>query len=154
LEKQVEVCSQLHDIHVARLLVAGCDVWLNTARSQEAHLAGVGWKAAMNGCWLSVLDGWWDGEADYVHRLGDRTGVKVMMIRLTRMRWRRMPCMTCSIRKWCLCLPPGCRRAAASVDYQNEGGDPVHPFFNTARRCEIMRLQSLFPASDRYHSSV
>ena len=55
-----------YDIHVARLLVAGCDVWLNTPRRPREASGTSGMKAAMNGLPnLSVLDGWWD-EADYV----------------------------------------------------------------------------------------
>jgi starch phosphorylase len=55
-----------YDIHVARLMVAGCDVWLNTPRRPREASGTSGMKAAMNGLPnLSVLDGWWD-EADYV----------------------------------------------------------------------------------------
>lgn len=54
-----------YDIHVSRLLVAGCDVWLNTPRRPREASGTSGMKAAMNGLPnLSVLDGWWD-EADY-----------------------------------------------------------------------------------------
>ncbi|WKT82732.1 MULTISPECIES: alpha-glucan family phosphorylase [unclassified Thermosynechococcus] len=55
-----------YDMHVAKMMVAGCDVWLNTPlRPQEASGTS-GMKAAMNGLPnLSTLDGWWD-EADYV----------------------------------------------------------------------------------------
>lgn len=55
-----------YDIHVSRLMVAGCDIWLNTPRRPREASGTSGMKAAMNGlpnC--SVLDGWWD-EADYV----------------------------------------------------------------------------------------
>ena len=55
-----------YDIHVARLMVAGCDVWLNTPRRPREASGTSGMKAAMNGLPnLSVLDGWW-AEADYV----------------------------------------------------------------------------------------
>jgi starch phosphorylase len=55
-----------YDMHVNRLLVAGCDVWLNTPRRPREASGTSGMKAAMNGLPnLSVLDGWWD-EADYV----------------------------------------------------------------------------------------
>ena len=55
-----------YDIHIARLMVAGCDVWLNTPRRPREASGTSGMKAAMNGLLnLSVLDGWWD-EADYV----------------------------------------------------------------------------------------
>ncbi|WP_448562069.1 alpha-glucan family phosphorylase [Trichothermofontia sp.] len=54
-----------YDIQVSRLLVAGCDVWLNTPRRPREASGTSGMKAAMNGGLnLSVLDGWW-AEADY-----------------------------------------------------------------------------------------
>jgi len=56
-----------YDIHVSRLMVAGCDVWLNTPRRPREASGTSGMKASMNGLPnLSVLDGWWD-EADYAH---------------------------------------------------------------------------------------
>jgi glycogen phosphorylase len=55
-----------YDLHVARLMVAGCDIWLNTPRRPREASGTSGMKASMNGLLnLSVLDGWWD-EADYV----------------------------------------------------------------------------------------
>lgn len=55
-----------YDIHVARWMVSGCDVWLNTPRRPREASGTSGMKAAMNGLPnLSILDGWWD-EADYV----------------------------------------------------------------------------------------
>ena len=50
-----------YDIHVARRLVQGCDVWLNTpCRGMEASGTS-GMKAALNGVLnCSILDGWWD----------------------------------------------------------------------------------------------
>jgi starch phosphorylase len=55
-----------YDIYVSRLMVAGCDVWLNNPRRPREASGTSGMKAAMNGILnLSVLDGWWD-EADYV----------------------------------------------------------------------------------------
>jgi starch phosphorylase len=65
LEKQV-VFVPNYDIHIARLMVAGCDIWLNTPRRPREASGTSGMKASMNGLPnLSVLDGWWD-EADYV----------------------------------------------------------------------------------------
>jgi glycogen phosphorylase len=53
-----------YDIHVARLMVAGCDIWLNTPRRPREASGTSGMKAAMNGLPnVSILDGWWD-EAD------------------------------------------------------------------------------------------
>lgn len=50
-----------YDIHIAKFLVQGVDVWLNNpVRPQEASGTS-GMKAGMNGVLnLSVLDGWWD----------------------------------------------------------------------------------------------
>ncbi|PSN18219.1 alpha-glucan phosphorylase, partial [filamentous cyanobacterium CCP5] len=55
-----------YDIHTARAMVAGCDIWLNNPRRPREASGTSGMKAAMNGLPnLSVLDGWWD-EADYI----------------------------------------------------------------------------------------
>jgi glycogen phosphorylase len=45
---------------IARLLVSGCDVWLNTPRRPLEASGTSGMKAALNGVInFSVLDGWW-----------------------------------------------------------------------------------------------
>jgi len=50
-----------YDIHMARCLVQGCDVWLNNPRRPMEASGTSGMKAALNGCLnCSVLDGWWD----------------------------------------------------------------------------------------------
>jgi len=55
-----------YDIHIARLMVSGCDIWLNTPRRPREASGTSGMKGSMNGLMnLSILDGWWD-EADYV----------------------------------------------------------------------------------------
>ena len=49
-----------YDINVARHLVSGVDVWLNTPRRPYEASGTSGQKAAMNGAPnLSILDGWW-----------------------------------------------------------------------------------------------
>ncbi len=49
-----------YDMQLARLLVAGVDVWLNTPRHPQEASGTSGMKAAVNGVpSLSVLDGWW-----------------------------------------------------------------------------------------------
>lgn len=54
-----------YDTYVARSMVSGCDIWLNTPRRPREASGTSGMKAAMNGLPnLSILDGWWD-EADY-----------------------------------------------------------------------------------------
>ncbi|HKZ83955.1 MAG TPA: alpha-glucan family phosphorylase [Anaerolineae bacterium] len=50
-----------YDIAVARYLVQGADVWLNTPRRPMEASGTSGMKAMANGALnLSVLDGWWD----------------------------------------------------------------------------------------------
>ncbi len=49
-----------YDINVARYLVQGCDLWLNTPKRPKEACGTSGMKAAANGVLnLSVLDGWW-----------------------------------------------------------------------------------------------
>jgi starch phosphorylase len=49
-----------YDMHVARHLVQGVDVWLNTPRPPLEASGTSGQKAGLNGALnLSVLDGWW-----------------------------------------------------------------------------------------------
>ncbi len=50
-----------YDTAVARQLVQGCDVWLNTPRRPHEACGTSGMKAMVNGSLnLSTLDGWWD----------------------------------------------------------------------------------------------
>jgi len=49
-----------YDMHVARYLIQGVDVWLNTPRKPMEASGTSGMKAALNGILnLSILDGWW-----------------------------------------------------------------------------------------------
>jgi starch phosphorylase len=49
-----------YDMNVARYLVQGVDVWLNTPRRPNEASGTSGMKAALNGVLnFSVLDGWW-----------------------------------------------------------------------------------------------
>ncbi len=49
-----------YDMHMARYLVQGVDVWLNTPRRPREASGTSGMKAALNGVPnLSVMDGWW-----------------------------------------------------------------------------------------------
>ena len=49
-----------YDVHVARQMVSGCDVWLNTPRRPLEASGTSGMKAGCHGCLnLSILDGWW-----------------------------------------------------------------------------------------------
>jgi starch phosphorylase len=50
-----------YDMTVARYLVEGCDVWLNTPRRPLEASGTSGMKALANGVLnISILDGWWD----------------------------------------------------------------------------------------------
>ncbi len=66
-----------YDLHVAHLMVQGCDLWLNNPRKPLEASGTSGMKAALNGVpHLSIGDGWWaegytgdngwliDGQAD------------------------------------------------------------------------------------------
>jgi glycogen phosphorylase len=49
-----------YDMEVARMMVQGCDVWLNTPRRPQEASGTSGEKCPINGgINLSILDGWW-----------------------------------------------------------------------------------------------
>ncbi|MGD2167784.1 MAG: glycogen/starch/alpha-glucan phosphorylase, partial [Gammaproteobacteria bacterium] len=49
-----------YDLRIARLMVAGLDVWINTPQPPLEASGTSGMKAALNGVPnLSILDGWW-----------------------------------------------------------------------------------------------
>ncbi len=49
-----------YDIHVARMMVSGCDVWLNNPRRPLEASGTSGQKVTCHfGLNLSILDGWW-----------------------------------------------------------------------------------------------
>ncbi|HEX4343624.1 MAG TPA: alpha-glucan family phosphorylase [Verrucomicrobiae bacterium] len=49
-----------YDVHVARQMVSGCDIWLNNPRRPLEASGTSGMKASCHGCLnLSILDGWW-----------------------------------------------------------------------------------------------
>src|SRR5262249_1671504 len=81
-----------YDVHVARQMVAGCDVWLNTPRRPLEASGTSGMKAGCGGCLnLSILDGWWregydgtngfaigeDSHADSVQEQGRSDGAQL-----------------------------------------------------------------------------
>jgi len=61
LKNDIRVCYlPNYDVALARRLVAGVDVWLNTPEPPMEASGTSGMKAALNGVpSLSVLDGWW-----------------------------------------------------------------------------------------------
>jgi starch phosphorylase len=63
-----------YDVHVARQMVSGCDIWLNNPRRPLEASGTSGMKCSVHGCMnLSILDGWWregfDGENGFA--IGD-----------------------------------------------------------------------------------
>jgi starch phosphorylase len=49
-----------YDVHVARQMVSGCDIWLNNPRRPLEASGTSGQKGGCHGCLnLSILDGWW-----------------------------------------------------------------------------------------------
>src|SRR4029077_14780606 len=65
-----------YDLRVARFLVQGVDVWLDTPRRPLEASGTSGMKATANGVVnASVLDGWWDEgfDGDNGWAIGDRT---------------------------------------------------------------------------------
>jgi starch phosphorylase len=65
LSKHSELAGNLvflenYDIHIARQMVSGCDIWLNNPRRPLEASGTSGMKAGCHGCLnLSILDGWW-----------------------------------------------------------------------------------------------
>jgi glycogen phosphorylase len=65
-----------YDMDTARMMVRGCDVWLNTPRRPYEASGTSGMKAAVNGVVnCSILDGWWaeayDGENGFAIGRGE-----------------------------------------------------------------------------------
>jgi starch phosphorylase len=65
LSKHTELHGHLvfienYDIHVARQMVSGCDIWLNNPRRPLEASGTSGQKTSAHGCLnMSILDGWW-----------------------------------------------------------------------------------------------
>jgi glycogen phosphorylase len=154
LEKQV-VFVPNYDIHIARLMVAGCDIWLNTPRRPREASGTSGMKAAMNGLPnLSVLDGWWD-EADYV-----RTGWAIG-------HGENYDDPNYQDEVEANALYELLEKEVVPLFYEQRDSDGLPrpwvakmkdairlncPFFNTARMVGEYAQRAYFPASDRYHT--
>lgn len=49
-----------YDVHIARQMVSGCDIWLNNPRRPLEASGTSGQKAGCHGCLnMSIMDGWW-----------------------------------------------------------------------------------------------
>ena len=66
-----------YDINLAKFLVAGVDLWLNTLHRPEEASGTSGMKAALNGVpSLSILDGWWIEKCFEGWAIGEDSKVK------------------------------------------------------------------------------
>lgn len=141
-----------YDIRVSRLMVAGCDVWLNTPRRPREASGTSGMKAAMNGLLnLSVLDGWWD-EADYV-RTGWPIGYREVYDDPAYQDEVEANALYELLEKEV--VPLFYERDAEDVPrrWTAKMKDAIRlncPRFNTARMVRDYATQGYFPTSDRY----
>jgi starch phosphorylase len=131
-----------YDIGLARTLVRGCDVWLNTPRRPLEASGTSGMKAAVNGVLnLSVLDGWWaeayapelgwaiegvsdDADREQLYRLLEDDVVPTYTER--REEWVEM--MKASIAK----LAPRFSMHRAVIEYAERYYQPAHAAARTA----------------------
>ncbi len=141
-----------YDMYVSRLMVAGCDVWLNTPRRPREASGTSGMKAAMNGLLnLSVLDGWWD-EADYV-RTGWAIGKGEDYTDLTYQDDVEANALYELLEKEVCPLFYDRGEDSIPRGWVAKMKDAIRlnsPVFNTARMVRDYALKGYFPASDRY----
>ena len=137
-----------YDINVARYLVQGVDVWLNTPRRPLEASGTSGMKAAANGALnVSVLDGWWDegyspdvgwaiGSGEVYGRPGG-AGPRGVRGAVRPARERNRPDV----------LRARPQRPAARLDRHDEGVDPqLGAFFNTQRMVREYTESCYLPA--------
>jgi glycogen phosphorylase len=153
LQKQI-VFVPNYDIYISRLMVAGCDIWLNTPRRPREASGTSGMKAAMNGLPnLSVLDGWWD-EADYV-RTGWAIGHGEMYDDPNYQDQIEANALYDLLEKEVVPLFYDRDADALPRRWVAKMKDAIRlncPFFNTARMVGEYAQRAYFPASDRYHN--
>ena len=141
-----------YDIYVARLMVAGCDVWLNTPRRPREASGTSGMKASMNGSPnLSILDGWWD-EADYV-RTGWPIGHGEDYDDLNYQDDVEANALYELLEQEVVPLFYGRDGYGIPRQWVAKMKDAIRlnlPFFNTSRMVRDYALRGYFPASDRY----
>ena len=110
-----------YDLETARMLVAGCDVWVNLPRPPLEASGTSGMKSAMNGGLnLSVLDGWWSEAFARGQRLGDRERAGARRAPAGRARRRRLLRAARAGGRAAL-LRPRRRRDPAQLDPAREG---------------------------------
>jgi starch phosphorylase len=143
-----------YDINVARMMVSGCDVWLNTPRRPREASGTSGMKASMNGLPnLSILDGWWD-EADYV-RTGWPIGHGEFYEDTKYQDEVEANALYDLMEKEV--VPLFYNRDADGIPrgWTAKMKDSIRlncPLFNTARMVKDYARRAYFPVSDRYHT--
>ena len=145
-----------YDLHVARMMLAGCDVWLNTPRRPREASGTSGMKAAMNGSLnLSVLDGWWD-EADYV-RTGWPIGHGEDYDDPNYQDEIEANSLYELLEQEVVPLFYGRDTEDIPRGWVSKMKDAIRlncPFFNTARMVREYGTRAYFPASDRYSTMI
>jgi starch phosphorylase len=145
-----------YDVYVAKLMVAGCDVWLNTPRRPREASGTSGMKAAMNGLLnLSILDGWW-AEADYVRTgwpIGHGEEYDDLNYQDDVEANALYECLEQEV------IPLFYERDSENVPrgWVAKMKDAIRlncPVFNTARMVRDYATQGYFPSSDRYQDMI
>lgn len=143
-----------YDINVARMMVSGCDVWLNTPRRPREASGTSGMKASMNGLLnLSILDGWWD-EADYV-RTGWPIGHGEFYDDPNYQDDVEANALYDLLEKEVIRLFYERDEEGVPRQWVSKMKDAIRlncPKFNTARMVSEYATRAYFPASDRYYA--
>ena len=137
-----------YDMRVARFLVQGVDVWLNTPRRPLEASGTSGMKAAANGALnLSVLDGWW--AEGYDPALGFAIGAaRITTTRKRRTRTTRsrstVSSRTRSRRRFTSATPAGLPRAW--IGRMKRSIARLAPRFSTERMVRDYAARAYVPA--------
>ncbi len=141
-----------YDTYVSGLMLAGCDIWLNTPLRPREASGTSGMKAAMNGCQnMSVLDGWWD-EADYV-RTGWPIGLGEEYDELAYQNRVESNAIYELLEKDALPLFYNRNEDGVPRGWVAKMKNAIRlntPLFNTARMVRDYALEAYIPASDRF----
>ena len=125
-----------YEMTLARRLVQGVDVWLNTPRRPLEASGTSGMKAALNGVLnCSILDGWW-AEAYSPPRVRDRgPGTARTRTRQSRTRPTRRRSMPCSRSRCCPRTTSATRTGLPQrwIALMRESIAELGPRFGTAR---------------------
>ena len=141
-----------YDTYVSGLMLAGCDIWLNTPLRPREASGTSGMKAAMNGCAnMSVLDGWWD-EADYF-KTGWPIGLGEEYDDLAYQNRVESNAIYELLEKDALPLYYTRNEDGVPRGWVAKMKDAIRlntPLFNTARMVRDYAQQAYIPASDRF----